>query len=187
MKWTKILSTVLVATSFGTVATLATPAVSSQASAKKSMASFPAKYRGTWYYYHGKHFDEFKIQAKGSGARQYVNKKWQTGYAPVKVVTLNKNLKSNKNNKYDEVLFMSQGWLMNVQRQNYQKGTKFHSMGTEGYKIETRHFKGKKVKSLYINSMWNYGSGECHLSHYYKTKTQAKAFNPTGASEDFPG
>ncbi|MGX6429719.1 hypothetical protein [Levilactobacillus yonginensis] len=57
--------------------------------------------------------------------------------------------------------------------------------GTESYKIVSRHYKGKTVKSLYVYAMWIIGNGEVHLQHFYKTKSQAKAFNPTGASEDF--
>lgn len=187
MKLTKIFGAVLAALSLAAVMTVATPEVTAQASTKMSLAQYPAKYRGTWYYYQKGHYNRFTVAAKKTTVRNYVNQKWQTGEGLVKSIALNKTPKSNKSNRYDEVLFMSQGWLMNADRETYRKGAKFHSMGTEGYKVVTRHYQGKKVKSLIINSMWNYGNGECHLFHYYKTKAQAKAFNPTGAEEDYPG
>ena len=82
---------------------------------------------------------------------------------------------------------MSKGWLMNIDRESYKKGAKYHSMGSEAYKVVSRHYKGENIQSLYCDSMYNFGNGESHLTHYYKTKGQAKAFNPNGLAEDYPG
>lgn len=185
MKFTNLMGAVLATVSFGAALAVATPTTDAQASTKMTMASFPKKFQGTWYYYQKGHYNRYTIKAQKTSYRNFQNKKWQTGQSPVKVTQLNKATKNTKKYKGYTVLFMSKGWLMDHPWEYYGKGIAFETPGTEGYKIVTRHYKGKKIKSLFIDEMWNVGNGEVHLKHYYKTKAQAKAFNPTGLTEDY--
>jgi len=185
MKFTNMMGALLASVSFGAVLAVANPTVDAQASAKMSLASAPKKFQGTWYYYQNGHYNRYTIAAKKTSYRNFNGKKWVTGYSPIKVANLNKDLTGIKTGKQNTLLFMSKGWLVNQAWESHVKKSAFHTQGTESYKIVKRHYKGKTVKSLYVYAMWNVGSGEVHLQHYYKTKGQAKAFNPTGASEDF--
>ena len=112
--------------------------------------------------------------------------KWHTGESPVKVANLNKNMSNIKTGKQNTLLFMSKGRLINQAWENHRVGDGFRTPGTEAYRIVNRHYHGKKVQSLYSENMWNVGNGEVHIFSSYKTKGQAKAFNPTGTTEDFP-
>ncbi|WP_125763749.1 hypothetical protein [Levilactobacillus mulengensis] len=185
MKFTNMMGALLASVSFGAVLAVANPTVDAQASAKMSLASAPKKFQGTWYYYQNGHYDRYTIAAKKTSYRNFNGKKWVTGYSPIKVANLNKNMRNIKTGKHNTLLFMSKGWLLDEEWANHTKASAMGTPGTEGYKIVSRHYKGKTIKSLYTNAMWNVGNGEVHLQHYYKTKGQAKAFNPTGASEDF--
>ncbi|MCI1553069.1 MAG: hypothetical protein LKH74_04025 [Levilactobacillus sp.] len=186
MKFTNMMGALLATVSLGAALAVTTPTTDAQASTKTTMASFPKKFQGTWYYYQKGHYNRYTIKAKQTSFRNFSGKKWRTGYSPVKVTPLNKKTKNVKKYQGDTVLFMSKGWLMDHPWEYYSKGIKINDPGTEGYKIVTRHYRGKKIKSLFINRVWDASNGELHLQHYYKTKAQAKAFNPTGLIEDYP-
>ncbi|MFC6289010.1 hypothetical protein [Levilactobacillus angrenensis] len=185
MKFTNMVGALLATVSFGAALAVTMPTTDAQASTKMTMASFPKKFQETWYYYQKGHYNRYTIKAKQTSYRNFSGKKWRTGQSPVKVTPLNKKTKNVKKYQGYTVLFMSKGWLMDHPWENYSKGIKFQDPGTEGYKIVTRHYQGKKVKSLVVSSMWSLSNGEIHQQHYYKTKAQAKAFNPTGLAEDY--
>ncbi|MGX6429622.1 hypothetical protein [Levilactobacillus yonginensis] len=185
MKLTKMMGVLLASVGVGAALFVANPTTDAQASAKMSLASYPQKFQGTWYYYQGGHYDQYTIGAQQTSDRSFYNKKWHSGSSVVKVTALNKDMNNIKKGKDNDLLFMSKGWLVDQQWQQHHKDSAFGTVGTESYKIVKRHYKGKQIKSLYIYTMWNMGDGEAHLQHYYSTKGQAKAFNPTGAVEDF--
>jgi len=185
MKFTNMMGALLASVSFGAVLAVANPTVDAQASAKMSLASAPKKFQGTWYYYQNGHYNRYTIAAKKTSYRNFKGKKWDTGTNYIKSGNLNKNMKNIKKGQLDTLLYMSKGWLLDENWGNHTKASAMGTPGTEGYKIVSRHYKGKTIKSLYTNATWNVGNGEVHLQHYYKTKGQAKTFNPTGASEDF--
>lgn len=185
MKFTNLIGAVLATISFGAALAVATPTTDAQASTKMTMASFPKKFQGTWYYYQKGHYNHYTIKAQKTSYRNFYSKKWHSGYSLVKVTPLKKYPKNIKKNTGNTVLFMSKGWLVDTGWLNYNSTTAFETPGTESYKIVTRKYKGKKIKSLFSDNMWNAGNGEVHLMHYYKTKAQAKAFNPEGLTEDY--
>ncbi|WP_057877442.1 MULTISPECIES: hypothetical protein [Levilactobacillus] len=185
MKLTHMMGAILASVSLGAALVVATPTTDAQASSKMSLASFPTKFQGTWYYYQNGHYNRFNIEAKKTSYRNFYGKKWQTGHSPVKVTNLKKDMNNIKKGKNNTLIFMSKGWLVDQSWQYHYSDAGFGTVGTESYKIVTRQYKGQPIKSLYIYAMWNAGNGEAHLQHYYKTKGQAKAFNPTGGTEDF--
>ncbi|MFC6289012.1 hypothetical protein [Levilactobacillus angrenensis] len=186
MKFTNMMGALLATVSFGAALAVTTPTTDAQASTKMSMASFPKKFQGTWYYYQKGHYNRYTIKAKQTSYRNFFSKKWHTGHSPVKVVNLNKDTHNATKGKYDTLLFMSKGWLIDQGRDQHHKWSGFETPGTEAYKIVSRKYKGKMIQSLAMDIQYNASNGEVHLRHYYKTKAQAKAFNPNGLTEDYP-
>lgn len=189
MKLVKILGTLLAAVTLGGAMVVMGPTEPAQAKAAKSLATVPQKFQCTWYYYvkYGKkgHYNRFTISANKTAYRNYTKKnKVTTGSSVLKSRSLKKAYKGNDGST---CMFMSKGYLVDIGWTYYSpKDSAYGTFGTESYKIVPKYYHGQKVQSLYSKNVWLADTGGFHLLHYYKTKAQAKYFNPTGANEDYP-
>jgi len=154
MKFVKAISTVMVATTLGATAVVATPAMPVQAKttkAKKSLKTIPKKFRGTWYYYENKKegysyqkISATKLKTKSKGEASHYNQNMT-----IHQFNLSKgisNTKTNLNNPHKWMFAYKHGskYIMDSWDAYIVIPQKWRST----YSMTTRNYKGKKVKVI---------------------------------------
>jgi len=147
VKLVKLMSVALVATSLGSVATVATPTMNVQAQSQKSLKTIPKKFRGTWYHYEkADGYDYQKISATKIKSRFERKNSTRTMHQfNLKKGISNKNI-ANYNNPHK--------WMY-----AYKHGTKYvmdswetypglYASDRSTYSMTTRKYKGKTVKVI---------------------------------------
>ncbi|AYM03657.1 hypothetical protein [Levilactobacillus yiduensis] len=182
MKLMKIFSAIMVATTMGAAVTVATPGMTADAKAKKSLKTFPKSLRRTWYHYE-KNAKGKLVYSKLKFTAKKVNVSWN-GWDTSKVRKDKYIL-----HQYDPAKKLQQGkdnWYF-----AYKSGGKTRIGGwdtdylpnmsykraLEQYKVVTTKVKGKKVKVLHDTIL---PSRPVDTKYYYTSKKLAKQTNPKG-------
>ncbi|MFD1421646.1 hypothetical protein [Lactiplantibacillus songbeiensis] len=172
MKFVKIVSAVMVATTLGATAVVATPQadLTAQAKAKKSLKTIPKQFRGTWYHYEKYDgYDYQKISAKK--IKDHDEKRNNT----MMMHQFDLNKKVSNNSKKNWMLaykksankYIMADWYSYA----YWKFDKFESEKDLGaYQMTTRKYKGKTVKV--IKRTLPYSAGTWYI--YSPSKALAK-------------
>ncbi|TGD19540.1 hypothetical protein [Levilactobacillus suantsaiihabitans] len=182
MKLMKIFSAVMVATTMGAAVTVATPSMTADAKAKKSLKTLPKSLRRTWYHYEKNDKGKLVYSKLKISAKKIVDS-WN-GWDTSKVHTTKSNL-----HQYNPAKKLQKGkdsWIF-----AYKSGAKTRFGGwspefpkdmtykraREQYKVVTDKVNGKKVKVLHHT---NLASLPQNTAYYYTSKKLAKLTNPQG-------
>ncbi|WP_261809806.1 hypothetical protein [Levilactobacillus humaensis] len=182
MRMTHIFSALLVATTLGTTALVTAP-TTAHAKAKTTLKTFPKSIRGTWYHYeenNGYYYKSMAISSKKLTVKNYMDifAKKQSKWTGTLHTTKNQNdvwQYGGKKSHWTSAKAVKGGYTKIV---SYGM---FATNGSGTYKVVHQNYKGKSVKVLYNKHIVNSSGSKKLADHYYKTKAQAKYFNPVGA------
>ncbi|MFC6179845.1 hypothetical protein [Lactiplantibacillus daowaiensis] len=150
MKLVKLMSIALVATSLGSVATVAAPTMNAQAKTKMSLKTIPKQFRGTWYHYENNGYSYQKISAtKLKTKSKFSDASHYNQSLTIHQFDLNKgikNTKTNVNNPHKWMFAYKSGskYIMDSWDAYIYMESKYRST----YSMTTRNYKGKKVKVI---------------------------------------
>lgn len=144
MKLIKIVSAVMVATTLGATAVVATPQadLTAQAKAKKSLKTIPKQFRGTWYHYEkADGYDYIKISA----SKMKNHFRGRTDNYTMHQFTLSKGIKATTNpHKWMYAYKHGSKYIMDSWETYSLVGAKYCG----NYSMTTRKYKGKTVKVI---------------------------------------
>lgn len=177
MKLMKIFSAIMVATTMGAAVTVATPGMTADAKAKKSLKTFPKSLRRTWYHYEKNAKGKLVYSKLKFTSKKFTNV-WNTDPGMTKAETVKftlhqfdpaKKLQKGKKNwaiayKYGKATLWGL-W-------GYSKSEMSYKNALGKYKVVTSKVKGKKVKVL---KHTNYVSPSRTVNNYYTNKNLAQS------------
>ncbi|MFD1456147.1 hypothetical protein ACFQ44_10765 [Levilactobacillus lanxiensis] len=182
MKLMKIVSVVMVATTMGTAVVVATPGVTADAKAKKSLKTFPKSLRRTWYHYEKNDNGKFTY-SKLTFTAKSLTMKW-AGWGTTKVNKADKYVlhqynpaKKLQKGKDSWIFAYKAGKSTKMGGWNTTKSAMTAKDALSSYKVVTAKVNGRKVKVLHDKHLT---SLPVDIPYYYTSKQLAKQTNPKG-------
>jgi len=185
MKLMKLVSAVMVATTMGAAVVVATPGVTADAKAKKSLKVFPKSLRRTWYHYEKNDNGKFTY-SKLTFTAKSLTMKW-AGCGTTKASTDKYVLhpynpaKKLPKGKDSWIFAYKAGKSTKMGFWNTTKRAMTTKHALSSYKVVTAKVNGKKVKVLHAK---NLTSLPVDIPYYYTSKQLAKQTNPKGDNYD---
>lgn len=183
MRVNRLFSALMVATTIGATAVVTVP-TQAQAKSTSSLKTFPKAMRGTWYHYeenNGYYYKSMKISSKKMTVKNFLNPfyqkqaKWTGTIHPIKNQRTFTEGESSKKLHWTSARSVKGGYTTVLP---YGIGA---TNGGGTYKVIHKTYKGKSVKVLYSKQFTTIQGTKQVTDHFYKTKAQAKYFNPVGA------